>query len=225
MFQRIVDNAPGNATEAAQLDAAEGKVLDDGTPVYTVTVHSRPETATPTPGEDGMISFDSAKDDTEAPWVVTFDNFLTAEECQHLIDMGHKSGYARSTDVGARQVDGSYSQFKSEGRTSENAWCSSRDGCKEDPIVQRVLQRLAGVTGIPHENYEDFQLLKVRLHYSIISCHIARKACFSRTQRFSLPLFLVTYLLSFNSMRLVNSTHHITITLVINETATADLAS
>ena len=170
MFQRIVNNAPGNATEAAQLAAAERKLQEDGTPIYTVTVHSRPETETPMPDDDGVIAFDESKDKEEAPWVITFDNILTEEECQHLINLGHKNGYQRSTDVGDIQADGSFSQKIGNGRTSENAWCDVKSGCRQDPLVQRVLQRLADVTGIPSDNYEDLQMLRVRyMHHLLIN--------------------------------------------------------
>ena len=46
-------------------------------------------------------------------------------------------------------------------RTSAHAWCI--DECYQDPTVASVTQRIADVTGIPHANYEAFQLLKVRL--------------------------------------------------------------
>ena len=165
MFQRIVDNAPGNLNDATRLAAEEKQVQEDGTPVYTVTVHSSPTTRTPPVGEDSLISFDKDVDIGESPWVVTFDNFLTDEECDHLIQQGYKNGYKRSTDVGQRQVDGSFGVHQSQGRTSENSWCDPKSGCRQDPIAQRVMQRIANVTGIPSENYEDFQLLKVRTFF------------------------------------------------------------
>ena len=136
-----------------------------GTPIYTVNVYSSPTTRTPPVGEDGSISFNRETDLREAPWVVTFDNFLTDEECEHLIQQGYKNGYKRSTDVGTRQVDGSFGTHQSKGRTSENSWCDPKSGCRQDPIAQRVMERIANVTGIPSEKYEDFQLLKVRTFF------------------------------------------------------------
>lgn len=162
MFERIVATAPGNASDATQLLAQEGAVQEDGTPYYTVTIHSRPESDSPKPDENGIIATDKQKDLEEDPWVITFDNFLTEDECKHLINMGYKNGYERSTDVGTRNVDGSFGKKVGQGRTSENSWCSSKSGCRQDSIVQNVLQRMANVTGIPSENYEDLQLLKVR---------------------------------------------------------------
>lgn len=161
MFERIVETAPGNVSDATQLAAQEGGVQEDGTPIYTVTVHSRPESPSPKADENGVVPIDAKKDAEESPWVITFDNFLTDEECQHLIDRGYKNGYERSTDVGRRLPDGSYDKMQSNGRTSENAWCESRSGCRQDPVVDRIMKRMANVTGVPDENYEDLQLLKV----------------------------------------------------------------
>jgi len=160
MFERIVETAPGNVSDATQLAAQEGRIQEDGTPIYTVTVHSRPESPSPKPDENGVIPTDSQRDRKEAPWVITFDNFMTSEECQHLINQGYRNGYERSTDVGKRLADGSYDKKQSTGRTSENSWCDSKSGCRQDPVVDRILKRLANVTGIPDENYEDLQLLK-----------------------------------------------------------------
>ena len=164
MFERIVETAPGNVSDATQLAAQEGEIQEDGTPIYTVTVHSRPESSSPKPDENGIVPIDAEKDKEESPWVITLDNFLTKYECQYLIDKGHKNGYERSTDVGKKLPDGSYDKMTSHGRTSENSWCDSRSGCRDDPVVDRVMKRLANVTGIPDKNYEDLQLLKVSSH-------------------------------------------------------------
>ena len=62
MYERIVETAPGNATDATQLLAQEGKVQEDGTPYYTVTVHSRPSSDSPKPDENGIVPIDAQKD-------------------------------------------------------------------------------------------------------------------------------------------------------------------
>lgn len=160
MFERIVATAPGNATEETQLLAQQGKVQEDGTPYYTVTVHSRPASDASKPDENGVIPVSKSQDFEEDPWVITFDNFLTDEECQHLIELGHMHGYKRSTDVGKKNADGSFGVSVGNGRTSENAWCDTKSGCRFDPIAARVMQRISNVTGIPAQNNEDLQLLK-----------------------------------------------------------------
>ena len=174
MFERIVANAPGNATEATQLLAEAGEVQPDGTPYYTVTVQSQPASPSPQPDENGVIPTNKQKDFDEDPWVITFDNFISEAECKHLINLGYKNGYKRSTDVGKRNIDGSFGQSVGTGRTSENAWCDPKSGCRQDAVVQRILKRIANVTGIPDDNYEDLQLLKVSKENN---CHCPFAPC------------------------------------------------
>ena len=102
---------------------------------------------------------------------------MTDEECDHLIELGYKNGYKRSRDVGKETIDGSFDNKESVTRTSENAWCSGKSGCREDSIVQRILLRLNSLTGIPTQNYEDLQMLKYeggqfyRTHHDYIPHH------------------------------------------------------
>ena len=132
MFARIISTAPGNQTNAS---------VNPDMPPYTVHVHSSP-------------------DDNGRPWVVTFENFLTKEEAQELIWLGHQEEYKRSEDVGKLKFDGSFDSKQSTGRTSENAWCSAFKGCRWKEVPSRVLNRISAVTGIPSDHSEDLQLLK-----------------------------------------------------------------
>jgi prolyl 4-hydroxylase len=120
---------------------------------YSVTVHSRPSAEPAT--EVSVVN-----DRSLPPWVITFDNFLTPEECDDMVQLGYKSGYKRSEDVGAEKEDGTVGAKKSTGRTSENAWCSSRDGCRDEDVAQRLHNRMSQVMGISPENSEDMQLLR-----------------------------------------------------------------
>lgn len=95
---------------------------------------------------------------SDSPWVVTLDDFLTAEECQALIDAGAAQGYERSKDVGAKKFDGTYDALESTGRTSSNAWCV--ENCYNNTETQSVLQKLENLTGIPDANSEYLQLLQ-----------------------------------------------------------------
>eukprot|EP00584_Thalassiosira_punctigera_P024711 CAMPEP_0172554422 /NCGR_PEP_ID=MMETSP1067-20121228/54494_1 /TAXON_ID=265564 ORGANISM="Thalassiosira punctigera, Strain Tpunct2005C2" /NCGR_SAMPLE_ID=MMETSP1067 /ASSEMBLY_ACC=CAM_ASM_000444 /LENGTH=492 /DNA_ID=CAMNT_0013342791 /DNA_START=82 /DNA_END=1560 /DNA_ORIENTATION=- len=148
MFERIVATAPGNQTD-------ENFVIEDGLTNYTVHVHSRPK-----PLEEGEEVISRERDLDQPPWVITFENFLSEEECKHVIQLGYKSKYERSEDVGDVQPDGSYDSVRSTGRTSENAWCSYRGNCRDDMIVQSIHHRIEMVTGIPANHSEDLQLLK-----------------------------------------------------------------
>jgi len=94
------------------------------------------------------------------PWVITFDSFLTPEECDRLIKLGYDQGYERSKDVGAKKFDGSYDGYESKKRTSENAWCDKE--CDKDPVANAVMNRITEVTGVPKANSEHFQILRYR---------------------------------------------------------------
>lgn len=92
------------------------------------------------------------------PWVITLENFLSGLECEHLIELGRKTGYRRSKDVGPANFDGSYGSSQSNRRTSTNAWCSG--DCFTDPVVQTISNRLEAFLGIPTNNSEYWQILQ-----------------------------------------------------------------
>mmetsp|Transcript_50312 Transcript_50312/g.56216 ORF Transcript_50312/g.56216 Transcript_50312/m.56216 type:complete len:461 (+) Transcript_50312:20-1402(+) len=92
------------------------------------------------------------------PWVITIDNFVNDEEVERLIEMGSVEGYERSTDVGPMRLDGSTEEIVSTGRTSTNAWCSSK--CIKDEFVKAVNDRISSTTQFPEVNSEDLQLLR-----------------------------------------------------------------
>jgi prolyl 4-hydroxylase len=82
MFERIVEMAPGNQTADYE--------IEENMTNYSVVVHSRPE---PFEGEPSR-----ERDMEQPPWIITFEDFLTKEECEHLIKMGHNAKYERSKD-------------------------------------------------------------------------------------------------------------------------------
>jgi prolyl 4-hydroxylase len=85
--------------------------------------------------------------------MITIDDFLTPEECDFLIEMGHKSGYSRSTET---RKDGA--DFESQHRTSSNAWC--RGECANNPITKRIFEKIYILTGLSSKNGELIQLLQ-----------------------------------------------------------------
>lgn len=165
MFTRIVSTAPGNQTETS---------VNPEMPPYTVHVHSSP-------------------DDNGRPWVITFENFLTEEETDALIQHGYTEGYKRSEDVGQKKADGTYDSVQSTGRTSENAWCSAHKGCRHKEVPNRILDRISAVTGIPPDNSEDFQILRYEpgqfynTHHDYIE-HQEKRNCGPRILTFFLYL-------------------------------------
>lgn len=173
MFEKIVETAPGNRTltdeDRQQLRAAEMTE-------YSVKVHSRP-----------------SNDPDPDPWLITIDDFLTDEECDSIIQHGFDSGYKRSEDVGKQKFDGTVDSRQSKGRTSENAWCSTRNGCREKVIPKRIVDRMSTITGIPSENSEDLQILKYEVgqfyntHHDYIP-HQKERQCGPRILTFFLYL-------------------------------------
>jgi len=93
---------------------------------------------------------------SRTPWIVTFDNFVTPEEAEALINS--VGPFHRSTDTGERNEFGEQGQILSEGRTSSNAWCN--DECEENEDVQNLIEKIEEVTRVPYSHYESFQVLK-----------------------------------------------------------------
>lgn len=219
MFENIIENAPGNRTlsDDERLDLEQKSM-----PEYTVSVHSRPSESAITEinKANDMKSPPWVRSQAESQrflwclfyschlipffltivliidrWqqIVVFDNFTSAEECQHLIDLGHKHQYHRSRDYGAKQFDGTFENVESQRRTSENAWCSTHSGCRSEDIPQRIHNRMGEVMGIEPNNSEDFQILKYlngqfyRQHHDYIQHHVDRQ-CGPRMLTFFLYL-------------------------------------
>lgn len=125
--------APGD------LNAMFERILDDHQ-VYAPTVLSRPP---------------------EGPWLIHFENFLTDEEAEKLIEWGNTLGFERSTDSGPKNKRGEQMKKVSLARTSSNTWCSNE--CESDPQIKAVYERIERVTGVPQDHYESLQLLRYDL--------------------------------------------------------------
>lgn len=95
----------------------------------------------------------------DGPWVVLFENFLSDEESDRLIELGKIQGYERSADVGKERPDGSHDSKVSDSRTSHNTWCNDAR-CINDPHVKAVVDRIADVTETQVDNSEFLQLLE-----------------------------------------------------------------
>ena len=129
-FETVADNADG-----------KGEYLK-----YNPKALSRPEqksdgTAAPGGKEDG-------------PWVVLPENFLTEEEADRIVNIGHAQGYERSV----KTTSPGQSETTS-GRTSDNTWCQE-PSCMEDPLVAQVLERIATTTKSTTKHSEHLQLLR-----------------------------------------------------------------
>ena len=146
-----IDPNAENAWRAGDLDKMFRRIVDDPQfQAFQPRVLSRP---------------DYVNGDTEdtadyqiGPWVVVLDSFLSEEESTRISVLGGKEGYERSTDVGPKNEEGFHTAVESVGRTSYNAWCYS--DCMSDPVVERVVERMENLTGIPSTNGEHLQLLR-----------------------------------------------------------------
>eukprot|EP00560_Eucampia_antarctica_P006604 CAMPEP_0197829894 /NCGR_PEP_ID=MMETSP1437-20131217/6450_1 /TAXON_ID=49252 ORGANISM="Eucampia antarctica, Strain CCMP1452" /NCGR_SAMPLE_ID=MMETSP1437 /ASSEMBLY_ACC=CAM_ASM_001096 /LENGTH=503 /DNA_ID=CAMNT_0043431907 /DNA_START=64 /DNA_END=1575 /DNA_ORIENTATION=+ len=145
---------------------------------YAITIHSRSSQQP----QANLIS-NTALDVQHDPWIITLDNFLTDEECDRIIEMGHKVGYKRSKDVSYKQRDdGTFEGLENAGRTSTNAWCSENNKCRQDLFISSIHDRIQQITDIPVLNSEDFQILKYeegefyRTHHDFID-HQVDRAC------------------------------------------------
>lgn len=95
------------------------------------------------------------------PWVVVFDTFVSAAEAAAVAEGGGDARFefARSSDAGAKGANGQFKSVVSTSRTSSTSWCV-RPECAEHPLVRRVGDRIANVTGVPYENAEYLQVLR-----------------------------------------------------------------
>ena len=94
------------------------------------------------------------------PYIATYNNVLTDDECQHFIDISHESlkrskvSYGKSGEI-------------SDGRTSHNTWIQH----EHDEITKKVGERISKIVGMPLENAEAFQVIyygitqEYRQHY------------------------------------------------------------
>ena len=99
--------------------------------------------------------------ESDEPWLIRLDNFLTAEECETFIELAAARGYKQSGEVDASSsvsYDGKREVKRSKHRTSSTTWCKGE--CAEHPVSKAVHDRLEALTGVPTQNYEPLQMLK-----------------------------------------------------------------
>ena len=94
------------------------------------------------------------------PYVVTYNNILTHDECQHFIDIS-KNSLKRAV------VCGENKSFVSNGRTGSNTWIKH----DHDKITKKIAERIAKIVNMPLKNAESFQVIyydttqEYRQHY------------------------------------------------------------
>ena len=94
------------------------------------------------------------------PYVATYSNVLSDEECQHFIDISRES-------LKRALVSENNKGVVSAGRTGSNTWIQH----DHDEITKKVGERIANIVGMPLENAEAFQVIyygitqEYRQHY------------------------------------------------------------
>ena len=146
-----------SAADAAEANAASPLACD------------RPPNQTPFLGTPGAITstFQRARASfpeleptvlSETPWVMSFDRFLSEQESDALADVcGHH--FQRSVHDAA---NGALAAVRSSAQCwfQPRAGCSKNSRCRVDPILERVLERIAEVTGSPRQNIGSAQVLQ-----------------------------------------------------------------
>lgn len=114
-----------------------------------------------------------------SPRVVVFHNFLSSDECEHLIKQA--TPHLKRSMVVNPNAEGSKID---EARTSEGMFFPSR-GC--DPVVANIEERIANLTMMPIENGESIQVLhylpgaEYKPHYDYFDPQtVGGAACFNR---------------------------------------------
>lgn len=97
---------------------------------------------------------------SEDPPIALFDDFLTPEETDHVINLGHEAGLARSTGTG-EVIDGKFERTDgADYRTSENSWCMG--WCADDAVVKKLDKRMSQFHGFAPKNGEFYQILRYK---------------------------------------------------------------
>ena len=170
LFERIIDNYPKDKISILSYPESREDFLDARGLELTEVEPAVDYTALGYKHFNDWI--ENEKDwiedlDHERPYVLTLDDFLSDEECDHFIKEGFRLGFEQSTKVVELGDEGMMSAegLVDSGRTSRNTFCSY--DCYDSEINMAVMNRIEALTGIPKENSEDLQLLKYEVdeHY------------------------------------------------------------
>jgi len=158
--RKYIENGP-DAWKAGDLGKMFQRIVED--PKYNTNILSSPSL-------DGQFTSEqSVKRNDKNPWIIIMDNFITAEEAQHIITWGAEEGYEHSRlyeddkdDITSDNEEEDDDDHKEEGgiswRTSWHSWCGLE--CSNDRIVQSILNRIYDLTQLGQDYSEPMQMLK-----------------------------------------------------------------
>ena len=97
-------------------------------------------------------SIEERKYHCRSPNIFTIDNFLTTDECEHMIKLSEPN-------LKQSLVSGAKKGVVSEGRTGKNCWLTHY----HDEITGKIAEKIAKIVELPVENAEAFQMI----HYDV----------------------------------------------------------
>ena len=109
-------------------------------------------------------------------WVVSLDNFTTAEEARAIVD-------AVGSAWRPGGVEGAGAEIALGARRGDVAWCTPRDRTQRPELahaVGRVLERIQSAVGVSAEHFENTQLLRYNVGDYYVEHHDS-PASFART--------------------------------------------
>lgn len=93
------------------------------------------------------------------PRIMALPNFLSPEECEHLIDLANDN--LVPSKVVTKKEDGTTTSTPSKSRTSSGFFLT--DAFSQDPVVRAIDARMEMVTHIPHNHAEALHILRYQI--------------------------------------------------------------
>ena len=159
----VADGAGAGRASVDDDDASSSSSMTTFATTTTTSGEEAPRTSTSGGGgdEDDVERSKVVETLSWSPRVFLLKNFLSDEECEHLIELGEKK-LERSTVVNSDE-----SGAVSTARTSFGTFVTRRS----TETLQRVEDRVAKYSGIPWEHQEQLQLLRYRDGQEYVAHH------------------------------------------------------
>jgi hypothetical protein len=90
---------------------------------------------------------------SQSPWILTLDDFLSKEECDALIHLMEQQ------EASHDNVDGNDDNKDASVPIVSIASCED-DACAHDPVTLQVLSKIANLTNIADNHFDDLQLIR-----------------------------------------------------------------
>lgn len=158
----VADGAGAGRASVDDDDASSSSSMTTFATTTTTSGEEAPRTSTSGGGDEDDVERSKVVETLSwSPRVFLLKNFLSDEECEHLIELGEKK-LERSTVVNSDE-----SGAVSTARTSFGTFVTRR----LTETLQRVEDRVAKYSGIPWEHQEQLQLLRYRDGQEYVAHH------------------------------------------------------